>query len=40
MAMDQDYQDHLHTWIAFTRLMKQTVIAIVIVLVLMAIFLL
>jgi hypothetical protein len=40
MAMDQDYQRHLETWLGFTRLIKWALAGIVIVLVGMALFLL
>jgi hypothetical protein len=40
MAMDQDYQRHLETWIGFTRLVKWGLAVIVIVLIGMALFLL
>ncbi len=40
MAMDQELQRHMDTWLGFTRLLKWSIALIVITLVLMAIFLL
>ena len=40
MALDQDYQRHLRGWHSFARLMRWTVILIIIVLAGMAYFLL
>jgi hypothetical protein len=40
MAIDQEYQRHLHGWLAFARLLRWAVAAIVIVLIGMAYFLL
>jgi hypothetical protein len=39
-TIDPEYERHRQTWIGFTRLMKVSLVAIVIVLVGMAIFLL
>jgi aa3 type cytochrome c oxidase subunit IV len=40
MAMDQELERHRETWIGFTRLMKYTILAVVVILGGMAIFLL
>ena len=40
MAMDQDYQNHLATWLGFAKLMRWVVGIIVVILILMAYFLL
>jgi hypothetical protein len=40
MAMDQEYQRHLQTWLGFGRLMRWTVILVIIVLAGMALLLL
>jgi hypothetical protein len=40
MAMDQEYQRHLHMWLGFARLMRWTVSLVIVVLAGMAIFLL
>jgi hypothetical protein len=40
MAMDQEYQRHLDTWLGFTRLIKWALALIVITLIGMAYFLL
>jgi hypothetical protein len=40
MAMDQEYQRHLETWVGFTRLIKWALAGIVIILVAMALTLL
>jgi hypothetical protein len=39
MAVDQEYERHLRGWLAFGRLMRWVVCAIIVVLVGMAIFL-
>jgi hypothetical protein len=39
MAIDQEYQRHLHGWLGFARLMRWVVAAIIIVLIGMAYFL-
>ncbi len=36
MAMDQEYQRHLNGWLAFARLMRWTVAAIILVLIFLA----
>jgi hypothetical protein len=40
MAVDQELQRHRETWLGFAKLMRWSVIAIVIILLLMAFFLL
>ena len=40
MAMDQELQRHVETWLGFTRLLKWSIALIVIILLLMAGFLL
>ena len=36
MAMDQEYERHLHGWLAFARLMRWAVVAIILVLIFLA----
>jgi len=40
MAMDQELQRHVETWQGFARLMRWSVLSIVLILLLMAVFLL
>jgi Bacterial aa3 type cytochrome c oxidase subunit IV len=40
MAIDQELQRHRETWLGFAKLMRWSVIAIVVILLLMAFFLL
>jgi hypothetical protein len=40
MAMDQELQRHLDTWLSFTRFLQRSIAIVVLVLILLAFFLL